>query len=93
MFHEAAIRRVAGSHGVAEIRWWPPAEEEQASVDFLVDGELESLRALRVDLERELGCRVAIYLADRAPEQVLEVAHELADPDRLGGARGRSTST
>ena len=42
---------------------------------------------------RELGCRVAIYLADRAPEQVLEVAHELADPDRLGGARGRSTST
>lgn len=84
--HRAAIRRVAGSHGVAEIRWWPPAEEEQASLDFLVEGGLDSLRDLRQDLERELGCRVAIYLAERAPEQVLEMAHELADPDRSGDA-------
>ena len=86
VFHRAAIRRVAGSHGVVEIRWWPPEEDENASVDFLVDGGLDSLRALRLDLERELGCRVAIYLADRAPEKVLEAAPELADPDRLGGA-------
>ena len=84
--HRAGIRRVAGSHGVAEIRWWPPAEEEQASVDFLVDGGLDSLRALRLDLERELGCQVAIYLADWAPDEVLEVAHELSEPDRLGSA-------
>jgi hypothetical protein len=84
--HRAAIRRVAGSHGVGEIRWWPAEEEEHPSVDFLVDGGLGSLRALRSDLERELGCQVAIYLADRAPDQVLEVAHELADPDRLGEA-------
>ena len=28
----------------------------------------------------------AIVRSPRAPEQVLEVAHELADPDRLGGA-------
>lgn len=35
--------------------------------DFLVEGIPGSLPALRADLERALGCRVAIYLADQLP--------------------------
>jgi ribosomal protein S3 len=59
------IRRVAQSHGVESIRWWPPRK-----ADFVI-GELpESLRELRTDLERVLGCKVAIYLVDNQPEEV-----------------------
>jgi hypothetical protein len=59
------IRRVAQSHGVESIRWWPPRK-----ADFVI-GELpESLRELRIDLERVLGCKVAIYLVDNQPEEV-----------------------
>src|SRR2546423_8460718 len=59
------IRRVAQAHGVDTIRWWPPRK-----ADFLI-GELpQSLRELRSDLERVLGCRVAIYLVDHQPEEV-----------------------
>lgn len=61
----AEIRRVAQAHGVASIRWWPPRK-----ADFVI-GELpESLRELRTDLERVLGCKVAIYLVDHQPEEV-----------------------
>jgi ribosomal protein S3 len=59
------IRRVAQAHGVESIRWWPPRK-----ADFVI-GELpESLRELRTDLERVLGCKVAIYLVDNQPEEV-----------------------
>jgi hypothetical protein len=69
----AAIRQVAGGHGVDTIRWWPPTYGPERSADFLVDGELGSLRQLRADLERELGCRVGIYLADQvSPDTLLE---------------------
>jgi hypothetical protein len=59
------IRRVALSHGVESIRWWPPRR-----ADFVI-GELpESLREFRSDLEKLLGCRVAIYLVDQQSEDV-----------------------
>jgi flagellar motor switch protein FliG len=61
----AEIRRVAQSHGVDTIRWWPPRK-----ADFLI-GELpQSLRELRSDLERVLGCKVSIYLSEQQPEEV-----------------------
>ena len=61
----AEIRRVAQAHGVETIRWWPPRK-----ADFLI-GELpESLRELRADLQRVLGCRVSIYLSEQQPEEV-----------------------
>ena len=76
--HWAEIRRVAGGHGVDEIRWWPPTYGIQGSADFLVDGELGSLRELRADLERELGCQVAIYLAHQAPPELMPDGTEQA---------------
>ncbi len=61
----AEIRRVAQAHGVETIRWWPPQK-----ADFLI-GELpESLRELRADLQRVLGCKVSIYLSEHQPEVV-----------------------
>src|SRR5215471_10677479 len=54
-----AIRELAERHGLEAIRWWPPNEG-----DFLVEGLPLSLRQLRSELERALGCKVAIYLAD-----------------------------
>jgi hypothetical protein len=61
----AEIRRVAQAHGVETIRWWPPRKS-----DFLI-GELpESLRELRADLQRVLGCKVSIYLAEQQSEEV-----------------------
>jgi hypothetical protein len=81
--HWPAIRKVAGGHGIDTIGWWPPAYDSRGSADFLVEGELGSLRGLRADLERELGCRVAIYLADQAPASAREavVEGEVADGD------------
>jgi hypothetical protein len=55
-----AIRELASRHGLEAVRWWPPNDG-----DLLVEGLPRSLRQLRADLERALGCRVAIYLADR----------------------------
>ena len=61
----ADIRRIARTHGVDSIRWWPPRR-----ADFVI-GELpQSLGDLRADLERVLGCRVAIYLVGHQPEEV-----------------------
>ena len=75
-----AIRQVAGGHGIDRIRWWPATYGAESSADFLVDGELGSLRELRVDLERALGCKVAIYLADRlATETRDRLRHETVD--------------
>lgn len=65
--HIVAIRELARRHGIEAMRWWPPNEG-----DFLVGGMPSSLRALRTDLERTLGCRVAIYLADRLSPDTLE---------------------
>jgi hypothetical protein len=59
-----AIRELARRHGVGAIRWWPPNEG-----DLLVEGLPLSLRQLRTELERTLGCRVAIYLADCLAEE------------------------
>ena len=53
------IRELARRHGLGAIRWWPPNEG-----DFLVEGLPLSLREFRYELERVLGCKVAIYLAD-----------------------------
>ena len=53
------IRELAQRHGLEAIRWWPPNEG-----DFLVEGLPLSLRQFRSELERALGCKVAIYLAD-----------------------------
>ena len=56
-----AIRELASRHGLEAVRWWPPNDG-----DLLVEGmPPQSLRELRADLERALGCKVAIYLADR----------------------------
>ena len=53
------IRELAHRHGLEAIRWWPPN-----AGDFLVEGLPLSLRQFRSELERALGCKVAIYLAD-----------------------------
>lgn len=66
-----AIRELARRHGLAAIRWWPPNEG-----DFLVDGLPASLLQLRADLQRTLGCRVAIYLADRLTAEARERLRE-----------------
>jgi hypothetical protein len=54
-----AIRELASRHGLDAVRWWPPNEG-----DLLVEGLPLSVRQLRADLERALGRKVAIYLAD-----------------------------
>ena len=54
-----AIRELARRHGLDAVRWWPPNEG-----DFLVEGLPISLRDFRFELERALGCKVAIYIAD-----------------------------
>jgi len=60
----ARVRDVARRHGLDAIRWWPPNQG-----DLLVEGLPVSLRSLRAELERALGCRVAIYLADCLAEE------------------------
>ncbi|MGH7882139.1 MAG: hypothetical protein ACREN8_04440 [Candidatus Dormibacteraceae bacterium] len=67
------IQQLADGHGVAEIQWWPSSWGIDQSADFLVEGKVGSLRQLRQDLERELGCQVGIYLA---PLEAVEI------PDR-----------
>ena len=57
---------MAAQHEVDGIRWWPPTAT-LTWADFLVEGVPGSLPAFRADLERALGCRVAIYLADQLP--------------------------
>jgi hypothetical protein len=64
-----AIQGVATQHDVDGLRWWPPTASP-SWLDFLVDGVPGSLPAFRADLERALGCRVAIYLADQLPADV-----------------------
>ncbi len=61
-----AIVGVAAQHDVDGIRWWPPTVSH-SWLDFLVEGVPGSLPAFRADLERALGCRVAIYFADMLP--------------------------
>ena len=55
---------MAAQHDVDRISWWPPTAEPTWA-DFVVEGVPGSLPAFRSDLERALGCRVAIYLADQ----------------------------
>ena len=55
----AVIRELATRHGLDAVRWWPPNDG-----DLLVEGVPLRLQQLRSDLERALGCKVAIYLAD-----------------------------
>jgi hypothetical protein len=63
-----AIRSVASRHRVAGISWWPPSTEHPACLDFVVENAPPAgLDALRGDLERVLGCRVAVYLAVQIP--------------------------
>jgi hypothetical protein len=70
-----AIRELASRHGLEAVRWWPPNDG-----DLLVEGLPLSLRQLRADLERALGCKVAIYLADRlATETRDRLRHETVD--------------
>jgi len=57
--HRAELLEVAERHGVRGLRWWPPQ-----SGDFVVDSLPDNLRQLQSDLERALGCRVAIYLVE-----------------------------
>lgn len=81
--HWSAIRQVAGGHGVDRIHFWPPTYGGDRGADFLVDGRLENLRGLRADLERELGCEVAIYFADQAPADALPTTPGEDDPPPL----------
>jgi len=63
-----AIRALAGRHGVATMRWWPAAADLDR-MDFLVEGGQSSPARFRADLERLLGCRVAIYPAELLPAE------------------------
>lgn len=66
-----AIRELASRHGLDAVRWWPPNDG-----DLLVEGLPASLRQLRADLERALGCRVAIYLADTLADETRDRLRE-----------------
>lgn len=81
----AVIRELAHRHGLDAVRWWPPNEG-----DLLVEGLPLSVRQLRAELERALGCKVAIYLADcLAPQTRTRLQRETVDllaPDRLDAA-------
>jgi len=63
-----AIQALAGRHGVATMRWWP-AVADLDRMDFLVEGGQTSLGRFRMALERLLGCRVAVYPAERLPAE------------------------
>jgi hypothetical protein len=63
-----AIHGVATRHRVIGLRWWPPAANV-TSLDFLVEGLPGSLPAFRADLERAVGCQVAVYLAIQIPQE------------------------
>lgn len=63
-----AIRGVACHHEVGGIRWWPPTANP-TWLDFLVDDVPDDLLAFRSDLERVVGCRVAIYRVDQIPNE------------------------
>ncbi len=65
-----SIRGLAEVYGLEGIRWWPGSGDAPASMDFLVAGQPDSFKGLQGDLEKALGCRVAIYLADRLPDEV-----------------------
>lgn len=69
--HRGAIRELASRHGLEAVRWWPPNDG-----DLLVEGLPHSLRQLRTDLERALGCKVAIYLADRLESETRDRLRE-----------------
>jgi hypothetical protein len=58
------VRELAARHGLDAVRWWPPNDG-----DLLVEGVPRSLRQLRTELERALGCKVAIYLADTLADE------------------------
>jgi hypothetical protein len=64
-----AIRRVARRHHVAGLRWWPPSTDHPACLDFVVEGAPGGLPEFRADLERILGCQVAVYLAGQIPRK------------------------
>jgi len=55
----AEILEVADRHGVHGLRWWPPQPG-----DFVVAGLSDRLRQLQADLERTLGCPVALYVIE-----------------------------
>ena len=76
----ASIRELARRHGLDAIRWWPPNEG-----DVLVEGIPLRLRQLRSDLERALGCKVTIYVADTLAEDVRRRLEE-ETVDLLAGA-------
>jgi hypothetical protein len=63
-----AIRSVARHHRVGAIRWWPPTVNP-SWVHLVVEDRPTSLPTLRSDLERALGCQVAIYVAGQIPEE------------------------
>ncbi|HEY4026111.1 MAG TPA: hypothetical protein VGO86_06740 [Candidatus Dormibacteraeota bacterium] len=70
-----AILELASRHGLEAVRWWPPNDG-----DLLVEGLPLSLRQLRADLERALGCKVAIYLADCLTAETRDrLRHETVD--------------
>jgi hypothetical protein len=48
------------------MRWWPPCVNPTC-LDLLVQELPVSLPAFRSDLERALGCRVAVYVASQIP--------------------------
>jgi hypothetical protein len=62
-----AIQEIAERHGLDTVRWWPPN-----AGDLLVGGAALDLRRFRSELERALGCKVAIYLAEQLPPEVRE---------------------
>jgi hypothetical protein len=63
------VLAVADRHHVSSIRWWPPSMTANW-LDILVEELPSSLPAFRSELERALGCRVAVYVASRIPQEV-----------------------
>jgi len=66
--HRRAIRSVARHHSVGPIRWWPPTLSPEW-VHLLVMDDPADLAGFRSDLERALGCRVAVYRAGQIPAE------------------------
>jgi len=75
-----AIRDLAARHGVREIGWWPRLYGTEPPVDLVVgegDAVHHRLRDLQQGLERELGCPVVIFLADRIPAELRDQVQDL----------------
>ena len=59
---------MARQHRAGAVRWWAPAADP-VWLDLVVEAAPNGSAAFRSDLERALGCRVAVHLAAQFPTE------------------------